>query len=169
MAKKYTGIYARTLTMADFDTTAYDGIAIVDGVPVTLSYRVLPGNEMAFGSGSNSLGGVRTAKVFQIAPKDGAQTPNAVPCSFRLIYQDANKVRATVIREDLTSNVSGAVTTANQFNYIPETAGMRVGAYSYLTIQLTPLATSSGNSFSAANTTIQMPVTNYTLVNSSGN
>ena len=169
MAKKYTGIYARTLTMADFDTTAYNGIAIVENVPVTLSYRVLPGNEMAFGSGSNSLGGVRTAKVFQIAPKDGAQTPNAVSCSFRLIYQDANKVRATVIREDLTQNVSGAVTTANQFNYIPETAGMRVGAYSYLTIQLTPFATSSGNSFSAANSVIQMPVTNYTLINASGN
>ena len=169
MAKKYTGIYARTLTMADFDTTAYDGIKAIAGVPVTLSYRVLPGNEMAFGSGSNSLGGVRTAKVFQILPKDGEATPGTITCSFRLIYQDANKVRATVIREDLTENVSGAVTTSNQFNYIPETAGMRVGAYSYLTIQLTPLATAAGTEFSAANTAIQMPVTNYTLVNSSGN
>ena len=169
MAKTYTGVFARTLTTADFDTTAYDGIAIVANVPVSLSYRVLPGNEIAFGAGSNSLNGVRTAKVMQIAPKDGAATPNAVPCSFRLIYQDPNKVRATVIRDDLTTNVSGAVTTANQFNYLPETPKMRVGAYSYLTIQLTPLATSSGNTFSAANTVIQLPVTNYTTVNASGN
>ena len=169
MAKKYTGIYAKTLTMADFDTTGFDGLAVVKDVPVTLTYRVLPGNEMAFGSGSNSLGGVRTAKVFQILPKDAEVTPGTIACSFRLIYQDANKVRATVIREDLTANVAGAVTTANQFNYIPETAGMKVGAYSYLTIQLTPLAGAGTVEFSAANTTIQMPVTNYTLVNSSGN
>ncbi len=169
MTKKYTGIYAKTLTTSDFDTTAYDGIAVVAGVPVTLSYRVLPGNEMAFGSGSNSLGGVRTAKVFQLAPKDAEVSPSAIACSFRLIYQDANKVRATVIREDLTANVLGAVTSANQFNYMPETAGMKVGAYSYLTIQFTPLAGAGTVEFSAANTTIQMPVTNYTLVNSSGN
>ena len=168
MAKKYTGIYSTTLTTSDFDTTAYDGIAVVAGVPVTLSYRVLPGNETAFGSGSNSLGGVRTAKVFQLAPKNNAATPGAVACRFRLIYQDANKVRATVIREDLTSNVLGDVTLANQFNYMPETAGMKVGAYSYLTIQFTPLAGDGTTAFSKANSVIQMPITNYTLVNSSG-
>ena len=75
MAKKYTGIYARTLTMADFDTTGFDGLAVVKMFPVTLTYRVLPGNEMAFGSGSNSLGGVRTAKVFQILPQRRRSQP----------------------------------------------------------------------------------------------
>lgn len=166
MAKTYTGIFADTYTIGDFDSSAYDGIAVVKDVPVTLNYRVLPGNEIAFGSGSNSLNGVRTAKIMQIAPKDEAGT--AVACKYRLVYQDPNKVRATVIRSDLTANVAGSVGTPNQSNYLPETANMRVGAYSYLTIQLYPLATSAGHTFSATNTVIQIPHTNYTLVNATG-
>ena len=43
--------------------------------------------------------------------------------------------------------------------------GMRVGAYSYLVIQFTPLA--SGTTFNAASS-IQLPCTFYTLANASG-
>lgn len=168
MAKTYTGVYADTLTIDQFDDSAYDGIAIIKDVPVSLSYRVLPGNEVAFGAGTNSLNGVRTAYVMQIKPMDSANTPAAVPCKYRLVYEDPNKVRATVVRQALTANVSGDPTSENQFNYLPETTNMRVPAYSYLTIQLTPLATAAGKTFVTANSTIQLPVTTYTLINATG-
>ena len=168
MAKSYTGIFARTLTISDFNDDAFDGISIIANVPVELTYQVLPGNELAFGAGSQSLGGVRTARVFQIAPFDNQATAVAVPCKFRLIYADSNRVRQTVIREDQTTNVASLVQTGTQASFLPETTGMRVGAYSYLVIQLSPNATSPGNAFSTANTTIQIPVTNYTLATASG-
>lgn len=74
-------------------------------------------------------------------------------------------MRTTVIREDLTENVSGLVSQPTQASYLPETTGMRVGAYSYLVIQFTPLA--SGTTFSATSQ-IQLPCTFYTLANASG-
>lgn len=168
MAKSYTGIFARTLTTSDFNDVAYDGISIIAGVPVELTYQVLPGNEIAFGAGTQSLGGVRTARVFQIAPFDEQQTPAAVPCKFRLIYADANRVRQTVIREDQTTNVATLVQTGTQASFLPETTGMRVGAYSYLVIQLTPNATSANHAFESNNTVIQIPITNYSLATASG-
>lgn len=85
--KVYTGIFAKTLIKSDFTSTGFDNLAITAGVPVELTYQVLPSNEVAFGSGSNSLGGVRTARVFQIKPIDAASAD--VECRFRLIYSDA--------------------------------------------------------------------------------
>lgn len=101
--------------------------------------------------------------MFQIKPLDAGSSD--VECRFRLIYSDANRVRTTVIREDLTSNVNGSTATPTQASYLPETTGMRVGAYSYLVIQLTPLA--SGTTFNAASV-VQIPCTFYTLANASG-
>ena len=75
------------------------------------------------------------------------------------------RVRTTVIREDLTSNVNAPTSAPSQASYLPETTGMRVGAYSYLVIQLTPLA--SGTTFNAASV-VQIPCTFYTLANASG-
>lgn len=161
--KVYTGIFAKTLLKSDFNSTGFDGLAITAGVPVELTYQVLPSNEVAFGSGSNSLGGVRTARVFQLDPQNAAN--QSVNCRFRLIYSDANRVRTTVIREDVTSNVSGSPSTPTQASYLPETTGMRVGAYSFLVIQFTPLA--SGTTFSATSP-IEVPTTFYTLANASG-
>lgn len=162
--KVYTGIFAKTLLKSDFNSTGFDGLAITAGVPVELTYQVLPSNEVAFGSGSNSLGGVRTARVFQLNPQDAGG--NDVNCRFRLIYSDANRVRTTVIREDVTSNVNGATNTPTQASYLPETTGMRVGAYSFLVIQFTPLATVQ--STFAATSPIEVPTTFYTLANASG-
>jgi hypothetical protein len=169
MAKKtYTGIFAKTLTMADFNTAGYNGQGITEGVPVEITYQVLPANEVAFGSGSNSLGGVRTARVFQLNPKNNASSSAAVQCKFRLIYSDANRVRQTVVREDLTENVATFTGTGTQASFLPETTGMRVGAYAFLVIQFTPITTDSTNKFSAANTEVQVPCTFYTLANASG-
>lgn len=50
--KVYTGIFAKTLIKSDFVSTGFDGLAITAGVPVELTYQVLPSNEVAFGSGS---------------------------------------------------------------------------------------------------------------------
>lgn len=161
--KVYTGIFAKTLIKSDMNSTGFDNLAITAGVPVELTYQVLPSNEVAFGSGSNSLGGVRTARVFQLDPQNAAG--EHVNCRFRLIYSDANRVRTTVVREDLTENVAGAVNEPTQASYLPETTGMRVGAYSYLVIQFTPLA--SGTTFNAKSP-IQLPCTFYTLANASG-
>lgn len=161
--KVYTGIFAKTLIKSDMNSTGFDGLAITAGVPVELTYQVLPSNEVAFGSGSNSLGGVRTARVFQLDPQNAAG--EHVNCRFRLIYSDANRVRTTVVREDLTENVAGAVNAPTQASYLPETTGMRVGAYSYLVIQFTPLA--SGTTFNK-DSPIQLPCTFYTLANASG-
>lgn len=161
--KVYTGIFAKTLIKSDMNSAGFDGLAITAGVPVELTYQVLPSNEVAFGSGSNSLGGVRTARVFQLDPQNAAG--DSVNCRFRLIYSDANRVRTTVVREDLTENVKGAVGNPTQASYLPETTGMRVGAYSYLVIQFTPLA--SGTTFNK-DSPIQLPCTFYTLANASG-
>ena len=161
--KVYTGIFAKTLLKSDLNSTGFDGLAINAGVPVELTYQVLPSNEVAFGSGSNSLGGVRTARVFQLDPQNAAG--QSVNCRFRLIYSDANRVRTTVIREDVTSNVNGSTSTPTQASYLPETTGMRVGAYSYLVIQFVPLA--NGTTFNAASP-MEIPTTFYTLANASG-
>lgn len=161
--KVYTGIFAKTLIKSDMNSIGFDNLAITAGVPVELTYQVLPSNEVAFGSGSNSLGGVRTARVFQLNPQNAEG--QSVNCRFRLIYSDANRVRTTVVREDLTENVSAAVSAPTQASYLPETTGMRVGAYSYLVIQFTPLA--SGSTFNPASS-IQLPCTFYTLANASG-
>ena len=108
MAKKYTGIYAKTLTTSDFDTTAYDGIGLLLPVFQSLFPIVFsPGNEMAFGSGSNSLGGVRLQRCFSLLRKmlkSARARLHAVSDSF---IRMQTKVRATVIREDLTANVLG--------------------------------------------------------------
>ena len=69
------------------------------------------------------------------------------------------------MREDLTENVAGQVDQPTQASYLPETTGMRVGAYSSLVIQFTPLV--SGTTFNA-NSPIQLPCTFYTLANASG-
>lgn len=161
--KVYTGIFAKTLIKSDMNSIGFDDLAITAGVPVELTYQVLPSNEVAFGSGSNSLGGVRTARVFQLDPQNA--DGQSVNCRFRLIYSDANRVRTTVVREDLTENVKGAVANPTQASYLPETTGMRVGAYSYLVIQFTPLE--SGTTFNK-NSPIQLPCTFYTLANASG-
>lgn len=50
--KVYTGIFAKTLIKSDFVSTGFDNLAITAGVPVELTYQVLPSNEVAFGSGS---------------------------------------------------------------------------------------------------------------------
>lgn len=76
-----------------------------------------------------------------------------------------DRVRTTVIREDVTSNVNGATSSPTQASYLPETTGMRVGAYSFLVIQFTPLA--SGTTFNA-NSPMEVPTTFYTLANASG-
>ena len=161
--KVYTGIFAKTLLKSDLNSTGFDGLAITTGVPVELTYQVLPSNEVAFGSGSNSLGGVRTARVFQLDPQD--ESGKSVNCRFRLIYSDANRVRTTVIREDVTSNVNGSTSTPTQASYLPETTGMRVGAYSYLVIQFVPRA--NGTTFNATSP-MEIPTTFYTLANASG-
>lgn len=101
--------------------------------------------------------------MFQLDPQDAAG--QSVNCRFRLIYSDANRVRTTVIREDVTSNVNGSTSTPTQASYLPETTGMRVGAYSYLVIQFVPLA--NGTTFNAASP-MEIPTTFYTLANASG-
>lgn len=161
-----TGIFTKTLNISDFDTSGYDGVAITAGVPVFLYYQVLPGNGVAFGAGSNSYNGVRTAQNIQIKPVDESST--AVPSKVRLIYMDPNKVRQTVIKEVNSDYISGDPTTANQFNFLPETANMQVGAFCYLAIQITPNATSSGHTFSAENSVISVPATFRTYANASG-
>lgn len=50
----YTGIYSDTLLAGSFDASQFDGVKITEGIPVRLLYRVLPGQEIAFGSGSNN-------------------------------------------------------------------------------------------------------------------
>lgn len=166
----YTGIYADTLLPANFDDSQFNGIKIQQGVPVRMYYRVLPGQEIAFGSGSSSLGGVRTAKIMQLNPKDS--TDAVVNGTYRLMYVDANKVRTTVLKQDVLSNVSTAPTAYTsdvqaQSAYLPETVGMTVGAYAYLCIEFTPAATSE-NTFSTANSEMIVPITVYTLANASG-
>ena len=166
----YTGIYADTLLPAHFDNAQFDGIKIQAGVPVRMYYRVLPGQEIAFGSGSSSLGGVRTAKLMQLNPKDSNDA--AVAGTYRLMYVDANKVRTTVLKQDVISNVATAPTAYTsdvqaQSAYLPETVGMTVGAYAYLCIEFTPTATVEGN-WSAANSEMIVPITVYTLASASG-
>jgi len=173
MANNYTGIYAKTLTIADFDTTKYDSLSIVAGVPVTLTYRVLPGQQIAFGNGSSSLNGVRTAKLFQLKPMDEQGTPVYIPCTYSLEYTDANQVRTTVLKQSLTDDVATAPTAYTsdvqaQNAYLPEVSGLQVGAYAYLRITLTPLASSAGHTFKAANSNVIIPITVYTLANASG-
>ena len=166
----YTGIYSDTLLAGSFDASQFDGVKITEGIPVRLLYRVLPGQEIAFGSGSSSLGGVRTAKIMQLNPKDN--TGAAVAGTYRLMYMDANRVRVTVLKQDVIANVAGAPTsyTADiqaQAAYLPETVGMTVGAYAYLCIEFTPAATSANN-FAIAQSQMQVPITVYTLANASG-
>ena len=156
-----TGIFTKTLNISDFDTSGYDGVAITAGVPVFLYYQVLPGNGVAFGAGSNSYNGVRTAQNIQIKPVDEAST--AVSAKVRLIYMEQ-----TVIKEVNSDYISGDPTTVNQFNFLPETANMQVGAFCYLAIQITPNATSSGHTFSAENSVISVPATFRTYANASG-
>ena len=167
----FTGIYADTLLATSFDDAQFDGIAVQAGVPTRLYYRVLPGQEIAFGSGSSSLGGVRTAKLMQLLPKDSNNDP--IVGTYRLMYIDANKVRSTVLKQDVLSNVntSPVAYTSDvqaQSAYLPETVGMTVGAYAYLCIEFTPSATVSGQTFSTANSEMQVPITVYTLANASG-
>ena len=167
----FTGIYADTLLANSFDDAQFDGIAVQAGVPTRLYYRVLPGQEIAFGSGSSSLGGVRTAKLMQLLPKDSNNDP--IDGTYRLMYVDANKVRTTVLKQDVLSNVNTAPTAYTsdvqaQSAYLPETVGMTVGAYAYLCIEFTPSVTVSGQTFSTANSEMQIPITVYTLANASG-
>lgn len=173
MAQNYTGIYANTLTMASFDDSQYDGVPITQGVPVRLYYRVLPGQEIAFGNGSSSLGGVRTSKLVYLDPYDNQATPAKIECTYRLLYVDANKVRMTVLKEDVISNVNTAPTAWTdsvqaQAAYLPETSGMTVGAYAYLCIEFTPTKTVAGQAWETNNSKIQLPITVYTLANASG-
>lgn len=166
----YTGIYADTLLPTNFDDAQFDGITIQAGVPVRMYYRVLPGQEVAFGSGSSSLGGVRTAKLMQLNPVDAANNP--IDGTYRLMYVDANKVRTTVLKQDVISNVSTAPTAYTsdvqaQSAYLPETVGMTVGAYAYLCIEFTPTATVA-STWSTANSKMIVPITVYTLANASG-
>ena len=89
------------------------------------------------------------------------------------MYVDANKVRTTVLKQDVLSNVNTAPTSYTsdvqaQSAYLPETVGMTVGAYAYLCIDFTPSATVSGQTFSTANSEMQIPITVYTLANASG-
>lgn len=167
----YTGIYADTLLPSGFsDVTQYDGIAIQAGVPVRVYYQVKPGQEIAFGSGSSSLGGVRTAKLMQLNPVDAANNP--IDGTYRLMYVDANKVRTTVLKQDVISNVSTAPTAYTsdvqaQSAYLPETVGMTVGAYAHLCIEFTPSATVA-STWSIANSKMIVPITVYTLANASG-
>lgn len=167
----FTGIYADTLTATSFDDEQFDGIAIQAGVPVRMYYRVLPGQEISFGSGSSSLGGVRTAKIMCLNPKDSNNA--AVQGTYRLMYIDANKVRSTVLRQDVLESVRtlpSAYTSDVQAQsaYLPETVGMTVGAYAYLCIEFTPSATVAGQTFSTANSQMIVPITVYTLANASG-
>lgn len=166
----YTGIYADTLLPTNFDDAQFNGIAIQAGVPVRMYYRVLPGQEIAFGSGSSSLGGVRTAKLMQLKPVDAANNP--VTGTYRLMYVDANKVRTTVLKQDVISNVSTAPTAYTsdvqaQSAYLPETVGMTVGAYAFLCIEFTPSQTVQ-STYSTANSEMIVPITVYTLANASG-
>lgn len=168
---KFTGIYSDTLLADSFDDAQFDGIAIQKGVPVRMYYRVLPGQEIAFGSGSTSLGGVRSAKIMTLRPKDSANA--VIAGTYRLMYVDANKVRTTVLKQDVLTNVEklpGEFTSDVQAQsaYLPETVGMTVGAYAYLCIEFTPSATVSGQTFSTANSEMQIPITVYTLANASG-
>lgn len=173
MANSFTGIYADTLTAKSFDSAQYDGLAITAGIPVRLYYRVLPGQQIAFGNGSSSLGGVRTAKIMQLKPMNNASTAAYIDCSYRLMYVDANKVRTTVLKQDECSNCNTAPTSyssdvAAQAAFLPETVGMNVGAYAYLCIEFTPKTTDSTNKWEIDNTVIQLPITVYTLANAAG-
>lgn len=167
----FTGIYADTLTASSFDDSQFDGIAIQAGVPVRMYYRVLPGQEISFGSGSSSLAGVRTAKIMCLNPKDSANAD--VDGTYRLMYVDANKVRTTVLKQDVLQAVKTLPTAYTsdvqaQSAYLPETVGMSVGAYAYLCIEFTPSATVGGQTFSTANSQMIVPITVYTLANASG-
>lgn len=166
----YSGIFSETLVQTDFDSGSYDAKSIAKGIPVQLLYKVEPGNEVAFGSGSNSMEGVRTARVLQIKPMDNTGTAVIIPCKYELLYLDVNQLRQTHVKRDLTSNVLGdpGTSTPNQGAYLPETAGVRVGAYGYLCIRLTPLADKVTSTFSIANTVIQLPITRYTLETATG-
>lgn len=106
----------------------------------------------------------------QLAPKDS--TGAAVDGTYRLMYVDANKVRTTVLKQDVIANVASAPTTYTadiqaQAAYLPETVGMTVGAYAFLCIEFTPAATSENN-FAIAQSQMQVPITVYTLANASG-
>ena len=81
---------------------------------------------------------------------------------------EPNRVSKTVIKEGNSDCFSCAPTTGNQFNFVPETANMQVGAFCYLAIQITPNATSTGHTFSAANSVISVPATFRTYANASG-
>lgn len=173
MATDYTGIYAKTLTMADFDTSQYHGLAITAGVPVTLTYTVKPGQRIALGSGASSLNGVSTAKVFQINPMNSAATPAYVPCTYTLLYSDSNDVNQTTLKQDLTDNCKtkpSAYTADIQAvsARLPETVNLKVGAYAHIKIVLVPLTTDASNTFDKADTELQIPITVYTLANASG-
>lgn len=166
----YTGIYADTLLPTHFDAAQFNGITIQKDVPVRMYYRVHPGQEIAFGSGSSSLGGVRTAKLMQLNPKDSEG--NAVSGTYRLMYVDANKVRTTVLKQDVISNVATAPTAYTsdvqaQSAYLPETVGMTVGAYAYLCIEFTPTKTVEAT-WSTENSEMIVPITVYTLASASG-
>lgn len=173
MANSYTGIYAKTLTMADFDTSQFDGLAITAGVPVTLTYTVKPGQRVALGSGSSSLNGVCTAKIFQIKPMNSNATPAYVACNYTLLYSDSNDVNQTTLKQDLTDNCNTAPSAYSAdvqavAARLPETVGLKVGAYAHIKIVLTPIATDAVNTFDKADTVLQIPVTVYTLANASG-
>lgn len=106
----------------------------------------------------------------QLNPKDN--TGADVDGTYRLMYMDANKVRVTVLKQDVISNVKGAPNSyvadvQAQAAYLPETVGMTVGAYAYLCIEFTPAATSANN-FDIAQSAMQLPITVYTLANASG-
>lgn len=170
---KYTGVYARTLTISDFDTSQYDGLSITAGIPVTLKYRVLPGQRVSLGSGSQSLNGVCTSKVFQLKAMDEQATPVEIPCRYTFQYADPNEVNATTLKQDLTANCNIAPNSYTSdvqavSARLPETSGVKIGAYAYIKIILTPISTSAGHTFNKTNTQIQIPITVYTLPNASG-
>ena len=170
-----TAIFTNSLTITDFtdpSITKYDSVPAVVGVPVTLKYRVLPGNLVSFGAGSNSYGGVRTALTFQIKPmaKTGSADPVYIRCHYRLLYLDPNEVRQMVIKEGETDYVKDEPIDSNQFNYLPENTTQTASMFSFLAIQLTPLAlpTAASYQFNAAQTLLSIPVTIRTLSTASG-
>lgn len=165
-----TGIFSETLTYADFDDSAFSNIAVTMNNPVSLYYKVLPGNEVAFGSGANAFQGVRTAKCFRISPYyyNGSEA-KPIKCKYTLSYIDVNQIRESTIRRDLTENVKGETSNANQFNYLPETTGYRVGAYAYLKITLQALEKPTDTDARWTNgTIIEIPITRYTLQTATG-
>ena len=181
-----TAIFTTSLTQEDFaganSPAKYDGVPVTQGVPVMMKYRILPGNMVSFGAGSNSYGGVRTALTFQIQPQarwsdaSGSSKTGYVKCNYRLLYLDPNEVRQQVIKEGDTDYVKEVPVSANQFNFLPENTSQTATMFSYLAISLTPVnehpeGWAVGHTtpvYSTKDTIVSIPVTIRTLATASG-